>query len=400
MVGLGAFAAVAAAVCASQFSSSKGGNNNNNERSKMVDTNEEAFKNIKDLDLPVIDMEKFFNKEQDVATYNAECKKLAECLHLYGAAVVKDPRFRQEENAAFLDQMEQYYAISDGKRDARPDIGYQVGVTPEHVEKARNHADIMAGYSANNTPVSPLEPQPDNKWRYFWRMNKTPEHTKYPGLNLENIVPPEFPEWSATMNSWGHRLLDAQYAVAEMLAIGFGFPADTITQLMKDGPHLLAPTGSNLGKYDQLDSILAGFHSDLNYITIHGKSRFPGLSVWTRAGDKKTVKVPDGCFLIQAGKQLEYLTAGYVLAGYHEVTVTEATLAAVEKRRKEGKSLWRVSSTLFAHLSSDEILQPLYHFKTPEAEAKFPPVEAGAQVQRELELIKLKAHESSWDERK
>lgn len=248
----------------------------------------------------------------------------------------------------------------------------------------------MSTYQGVNTPISPLESKPDNKWRFFWRMNKTPKETKFPGQNCENVVPPEFPEWTSTMNMWGSRMMDAQYGIAEMLAVGFGFPPDTITKLMKDGPHLLAPTGSDLRKYGKLDTILAAFHSDLNYITIHGKSRFPGLSVWTRKGEKKTVKVPDGCFLIQAGQQLEYLTGGYVLAGFHEVVVTEATLAAIERRKAAGHSLWRVSSTLFAHLSSDETLEPLYHFKTAETEKKFPPILVGDQVRTQLELIKLK----------
>jgi isopenicillin N synthase-like dioxygenase len=71
---------------------------------------------------------------------------------------------------------------------------------------------------------------------------------------------------------------------------------------------------------------LLGFHYDLNFITIHGKSRFPGLHIWTREGKKMAVKVPDGCLLIQAGKQLEWLTGGDITAGYHEVVCTEQTL--------------------------------------------------------------------------
>lgn len=34
---------------------------------------------------------------------------------------------------------------------------------------------------------------------------------------------------------------------------------------------------------------------------------------------KMPVAVPDGCLLVQAGKQLERLTGGHVLAGFHEV---------------------------------------------------------------------------------
>lgn len=42
--------------------------------------------------------------------------------------------------------------------------------------------------------------------------------------------------------------------------------------------------GSDFGKHESLGTVLAGFHYDLNLLTIHGKSRFPGLSVWLRDG--------------------------------------------------------------------------------------------------------------------
>jgi len=69
---------------------------------------------------------------------------------------------------------------------------------------------------------------------------------------------------------------------------------------MRGGNHLLAPTGSDLERY-KLGTAFAGFHYDLNFLTIHGKSRFPGLSCWTTQGEKFPVVVPDGCLLLQAG---------------------------------------------------------------------------------------------------
>lgn len=70
------------------------------------------------------------------------------------------------------------------------------------------------------------------------------------------------------------------------------------------GPHLLAPTGSDLSKYGQLNNVFAGYHYDLNFLTIHGRSRFPGLFIWLKDGRKVPVKVPEGCLLLQAGKQV------------------------------------------------------------------------------------------------
>ena len=45
---------------------------------------------------------------------------------------------------------------------------------------------------------------------------------------------------------------------------------------------------------------------------------------------------------------MEWLTAGEVKAGMHEVVVSEATVKAVEKAMLEGRSCWRVSSTVGA----------------------------------------------------
>lgn len=95
-------------------------------------------------------------------------------------------------------------------------------------------------------------------------------------------------------------------------------------------PHLLAPTASDLVKYGKKDSILAGFHTDLNFLTIHGRSRYPGLNIWARnTGKRIPVKFPatGRYLLVQAGKQLEHLSGGLIKAGYHEVVVNDATLA-------------------------------------------------------------------------
>jgi isopenicillin N synthase-like dioxygenase len=123
---------------------------------------------------------------------------------------------------------------------------------------------------------------------------------------------------------------------------------------------------------------------------VHGKSRYPGLSIWTRDGTKMEVKVPEGCLLIQAAKQLEWLTGGDIEAGFHEVVVSDKTLASIEKAKAAGKSnLWRVSSTLFSQMRYDSILEPLEQFSTAENLKKYPPTLTYEQVEEELRHIGL-----------
>jgi len=179
----------------------------------------------------------------------------------------------------------------------------------------------------------------------------------------------------------------------------------------------LAPTASDLVKYGKKDTILAGFHSDLNFLTIHGRSRYPGLHVWARnTGKRIPVKIPEGNnLLVQAGKQLEHITGGLVKAGFHEVVVNDQTIAVshlpvssnwslcasllqvIEKRKVTfpDRPLIRISSTFFWHLSSDYDLIPIpaliekarqlrvEHLnagKSDGDEVIYPPIKVGEQV--------------------
>ena len=175
-----------------------------------------------------------------------------------------------------------------------------------------------------------------------------------------------------------------------LIFLSYRLPEGSFTTRMTYGPHLLAPTGSDYNKYGKEGTVLAGYHYDLNFLTIHGKSRFPGLHLWTREGKKAGVVIPDGCLLVQAGKQIEYLTGGHVLAGFHEVIVSPGTIEVIDRHKHQNKSLWRVSSTCFGHIASDQILEPLAHFKSADPRGeKFPPIAAGHQVKAELDSISL-----------
>ena len=91
----------------------------------------------------------------------------------------------------------------------------------------------------------------------------------------------------------------------------------------------LSYAGADLQQHHTLDMCYAGYHYDLNFMTIHGKSRFPGLYVWLRNGQRISVQIPAGCLFLQAGKQLEWLTGGCVKAGMHEVRGNNLNLAVL-----------------------------------------------------------------------
>ncbi|KAG6380905.1 hypothetical protein JVT61DRAFT_5297 [Boletus reticuloceps] len=243
--------------------------------------------------LPVIDIDVFLANHDSSERVQQECKKAADALITYGAVLVHDSRVSEEDNNLFLDLVEDYFAqpLHELRKDERPDISYQVGVTLENTEKPKCAVhqpclDIIARLDSAERPLDISGHHPDPKCRFFWKMGAPPPYeTQYPALNAPNVIPqaPVFEDiWQPTMEKWGKSMKDAVENVAEMTAIGLGLPRDTIKGAGKYGPHLLGPTASDLTKYGKKDTILAGFHTDLNCLTIHGRSRYPGLHIWAR----------------------------------------------------------------------------------------------------------------------
>lgn len=76
--------------------------------------------------------------------------------------------------------------------DAHPELSYQTGVTPESVEKARNHAKIVEDLPAENQPLSRFPPEFDAKWRFFWPIGERPQEIKN---DLPKVYPKNFPDW-------------------------------------------------------------------------------------------------------------------------------------------------------------------------------------------------------------
>lgn len=76
------------------------------------------------------------------------------------------------------------------------------------------------------------------------------------------------------------------------------------------------------------------------------------------------------------------MTGGHIIAGFHEVVISSGTIKAIEKRKQQGNSSWRISSTLFGHVQSDYLLEPLAQFVSPTSKKLYPPILVGDQVTR------------------
>ncbi|GAA5975687.1 hypothetical protein JCM10908_005243 [Rhodotorula pacifica] len=348
--------------------------------------------------LPVVDLD-LYRESKDASQAAAEARKTAEALIEYGALIVKDSRVSEEANERFLDVMEDYFAQDEEalRQDLRPEVHYQVGVTLENTEKPKCRSSescqaVIAALEPEERPLDLEGGHADPKCRFFYRMGKAPPTTEFPLLRMENVTPRAFADtWRNSMEEWGVQIKTAVEGASEMLADGLGLDRSTFLRAGEFGSHLLAPTATDLKKYGTTGSIFAGFHTDLNFLTIHGRSRFPGLHVWARnSGKRIAVKLLPGHLLVQAGKQLEHYTGGLILAGYHEVVCTPATVTALERRLADPSTALRpqirISSTFFHHLSSDESLSPLSFAER---------VKASEVVQKEAK--RLQERGERWD---
>jgi hypothetical protein len=138
----------------------------------------------------------------------------AEALIEHGALILHDSRVNEEDNNRFLDLLEDYFAQPDAelKKDERPELGYQVGVTLENTEKPKCAVDepclqIIEKLEPSERPLDISAHQPDPKCRFFWRMNDAPPYeSQFPVLNAKNVIPQAESikqRWTPTMEQWG-----------------------------------------------------------------------------------------------------------------------------------------------------------------------------------------------------
>lgn len=72
--------------------------------------------------------------------------------------------------------------------DVYPDLDYEVGLTPEFVERVRFNEELVKQYTPENKSLTPIPPPFDAKWKYLWNIGD-------PVNTIQNKSPKDFPEW-------------------------------------------------------------------------------------------------------------------------------------------------------------------------------------------------------------
>ena len=329
-----------------------------------------------------------------------DCAQVALDLEQRGLALVRDPRMNDADRVAYLDMMDRFWKLPETvkRRYVREETMYQMGYTPPLTERpgrTPERIEIVGKMAPWNRPYSNMDPRAlnlgDTKVRWFHAPVYRESSPAYAFFNrMDNQAPEGFPEWMTLSDVWGQALHRTAMTILEMAALGWGSEdAQLFTRMLQHGPHLLAPTGSDLIKYGKPKEVLAGFHNDTGCITVHGKATHPGLRAWKRDLQVFDVKVPQGCVLAQAGRQFEWLTGGRALRGFHEVVVPDQQelLNEIAEAKRLGQPLFRTATPMFLHVQSDRTVEPIGPFATEKALAEYQPFVSGARL---LEAVKAR----------
>ncbi len=299
-----------------------------------------------------------------------------------------DPRLVERIQRLMIDYFNQSSELKDP--DEKKELNHQVGWTPGFTEIPNPKHYARAIEDGLDPPPHPVIGS-DPKERFFAAIGTPPPYeTAFPVLNAPPVVPAAFADvWQSTIMAYAAVTKATVWTFLEMLATSWGLPMNFFTEEFEYGPHLFAPTGSDMVKYCEPGTVLAGVHGDVGGVSIHGPANLPGLHAWTKSGRRIQVRVPKGQFLIQAAQQLEWLTGGEIIAGLHEVVTLEEVLTRIRAAIAALEQLWRVTSTCFFHMSSDRTSGPKGRFATEQALKKYRPEVAGTQLLVELGVINL-----------
>jgi hypothetical protein len=177
---------------------------------------------------------------------NGVVVQAANALITYGALILHDSRVEEDDNIKFLDLLEDYFSQSKEllKRDERPELAYQIGVTLENTEKPicavhEPCLDVIDRLEPSERPLDISGHHPDPKCRFFWRMTTPPPYeTAFPGINVPNIIPDAelFKTiWKPTLEKWGACMKRAVEDLAKMTALGLGLECTSFTEAGRYG---------------------------------------------------------------------------------------------------------------------------------------------------------------------
>jgi isopenicillin N synthase-like dioxygenase len=178
---------------------------------------------------------------------------------------------------------------------------------------------------------------------------------------------PDLPGWKDTVATYYDAIFGLGLRLLDALALELGVETEELTR------HITYPTSQlRLLRYvpndlpATKDIVGIAAHSDFECFTILLQGG-PGLQVMNADDDWIEAPPIPGCFIVNIGDIFETWSGGQFKSTQHRVV-------------NIGRE--RFSFPLFFGLDYHSIVEPLEKFRTPETEAKYPPMKAGEHLMR------------------
>ena len=326
---------------------------------------------LKRVEFPLVDMAPFLRDRGDPAALRA-CRELTAQFVAHDCGAVRDPRVNEHARDDVLDMVRRYFEQDDDVlvRDVRTGVDRAIGVNLSGQEEPRRWTEVLASYPAARRPYTAYL---NERWaanaqaRFHWAAALPEELRKMTAARRaqilgDQLVPDGFPNWMRVMNASAVQQHRTAITVAEMLEVGLELERGSLSNGLRAGNSLFAPTACELRGLE-LGDVIAPYHFDLGRLTVHFVASFAALICWTRERMPFQPVVPGSGFFIQAGMELEVLTGGHIRTGFHEVVILDQTLKQIAAAIGAGASTTRVGTPLFAQ-GGDDVLHPLGRFRT------------------------------------
>ncbi len=196
----------------------------------------------------------------------------------------------------------------------------------------------------------------------------------------KNIWPTEIPEFKEVMLELFRQLDTCSMQLLEACSLYIGENVDFLPSLARDGNTIL-----RIINYPEIpqdrdpQSIRAGAHEDINFITLLCEATAGGLELKKKDGTWLPIHALKGQIIVDTGDMLQNLTNGLLKSTTHRVVNPD------NSRER------RLSMPFFVHPRSEVDLSPLPRSIAKTGAEKYPRISAGDYLDQRLREIGLNA---------
>lgn len=252
--------------------------------------------------------------------------------------------------------------------------------------KKRSYEDLaikgQRGFTSFGREHAKDQKAPDLK--EFWHVGRelARSHRKYEEYP-KNIWPDEIPEFKEVMLELFRQLDVCSMKLLQACSLYIGEEKDFLPKLAADGNTILRVINyPEISADRDPQSIRAGAHEDINFITLLCEATAGGLELLQRDGSWLPIHALKGQIIVDTGDMLQNLTNGLLKSTTHRVVNPD------NSRER------RFSMPFFVHPRSEVDLSPLPRSIAKLDEKRYPNITAGEYLEQRLREIGLGAKKS------